>query len=685
MGRKRCPDRLRRRPVLEPPHGVRILGPLEVRDGERVVELPRQKPRALLACLLLQAGRPVSVDRLIEGLWGESAPATARPSLQNFVSQLRRAIGADASLRPGGYVLDVDPGAVDLVRFERLVERSRRESGRERAETLRLALAMWRGPPLADLAFEPFAPPRSAARGTAHGRPGGSDRRGARARAAPERDLVRGSRRSSRAPAPGAPPRPAHARALPQRPPGRGARRLPGPARRASSTSSGSSRARTARARAGDPPAGAGAGARDATSRPVRREAWMLATVLLAELTVCEAPPGLDPEALRGSAPASLAELRAATKYHGGTVRRASGDDLLAVFTGHEDERCARPASALQMKRATRGPPPEERALPRRVRAAVTTGSLILTGAGPPCRRPTSMRWRSPAGSPRRRPRARSGSTRRPRRRRMRAHGGGSSRHSGDEAGRSTRSACSTPSRARSRARAAPPRLIGRERRAGPAPAGIRGGRRPSAAAASSWSPARPGSASRAWLPSSQQRWARPGRVSPAAACRTARARPISRCARSSSRWSARIRGRRSSSGSRVTSREPGRRGGRRVSWTTPAGNGGSSTGESFWAVRRFLETLAEERPLVLVFDDLHWARAHLPRPRRVPGARSRSLPVLVVVLTRPDLFEAAAGHRGRDSIALSGLGDEDVRRLVDGRSPATCRRSSAGQDRGAG
>src|SRR5689334_20399353 len=120
----------------------RILGPLEVRDGSRLVELPRQKQRALLASFLLRPGEPVSIDRLIEDLWGDEAPPTARASLQNLISQLRRALGPETLVtRAGGYALEVDPEAVDLHRFERLVRDSRRETGHERAATLHRALA----------------------------------------------------------------------------------------------------------------------------------------------------------------------------------------------------------------------------------------------------------------------------------------------------------------------------------------------------------------------------------------------------------------------------------------------------------------------------------------------------------------------------------------------------------------
>src|SRR3954451_14090133 len=104
----------------------RILGPHEVRDGDRVVELPRQQERALLAALLLRPGEPASIDRLIEDLWGDSVPATARASLQNLVSQLRRALGPETLVtREGGYVLEVGPEDVDLTRFERSIPDSR--------------------------------------------------------------------------------------------------------------------------------------------------------------------------------------------------------------------------------------------------------------------------------------------------------------------------------------------------------------------------------------------------------------------------------------------------------------------------------------------------------------------------------------------------------------------------------
>jgi DNA-binding SARP family transcriptional activator/tetratricopeptide (TPR) repeat protein len=136
----------------------RVLGPLEVVDDGRIVPLDRRRLRALLAFLLLHANELVSSDRLIDEVWGPDPPKTAGASLQNYVSRLRKAIGTEAIVsQPPGYVLRVDPERFDLARFERLTADARGAGPRERAEKLRAALALWRGPALDDLAFEPFA------------------------------------------------------------------------------------------------------------------------------------------------------------------------------------------------------------------------------------------------------------------------------------------------------------------------------------------------------------------------------------------------------------------------------------------------------------------------------------------------------------------------------------------------
>jgi DNA-binding SARP family transcriptional activator len=137
---------------------LRILGPLEVLVDGEPVELRRAKQRGLLALLLLSAGEVVSADRLIDELWAGNPPATAKDALQNYVSQLRKALGPEVIVtRPHGYVLEVESEQTDIGHFERLVAAARDADPHARADSLREALALWRGTPLADLAYESFA------------------------------------------------------------------------------------------------------------------------------------------------------------------------------------------------------------------------------------------------------------------------------------------------------------------------------------------------------------------------------------------------------------------------------------------------------------------------------------------------------------------------------------------------
>ena len=148
----------------------KILGPLEVQRGDRSLAIGGSKPRALLAMLVLHANETLSAERLAMALWGEDAPATATRTLQAYVSRVRRALGDDRDRvvsGPSGYCLRVAPGELDRERFTDLVERGRSAlvAGRaeEAAALLRDALRLWRGPPLADLAFEPFVQDEIAA------------------------------------------------------------------------------------------------------------------------------------------------------------------------------------------------------------------------------------------------------------------------------------------------------------------------------------------------------------------------------------------------------------------------------------------------------------------------------------------------------------------------------------------
>jgi DNA-binding SARP family transcriptional activator len=136
----------------------RILGPLEVVNETGPVALTGQKQRALLALLLIHAGETLSTDRIVDELWGDNPPRTATTSLWNLVAQLRKVLPPDVlATKPPGYVLRLEGHELDLRRFEELVARARTADAEERSALLRQALALWRGGPLADLAYETFA------------------------------------------------------------------------------------------------------------------------------------------------------------------------------------------------------------------------------------------------------------------------------------------------------------------------------------------------------------------------------------------------------------------------------------------------------------------------------------------------------------------------------------------------
>jgi YVTN family beta-propeller protein len=147
--------------TVAPKLQFRILGPLEVLRGGAIVDLGPRKQRAVLALLLLNANRVVPTERLIDELWGDEPPETARSALQVYVAALRKALGGEGSaLRTSapGYVLDVEPGALDLDRFTALrAEAQAAGDDERRSEALREALELWRDAPLADLSTEPFA------------------------------------------------------------------------------------------------------------------------------------------------------------------------------------------------------------------------------------------------------------------------------------------------------------------------------------------------------------------------------------------------------------------------------------------------------------------------------------------------------------------------------------------------
>jgi DNA-binding SARP family transcriptional activator/tetratricopeptide (TPR) repeat protein len=155
---------------------IRLLGPVEIRAGGRLVEVGAPQRRLLLAALAVDAGRPVPVDTLIDRVWGQDAPRTVRAAVHSRITYLRAVLAEAAAaappsgtddggrglaggaagelvLGPGGYVLRVDPDGVDVLRFRRLAAEARRpeRSDPERVGLLDEALGLWRGVPLAGL------------------------------------------------------------------------------------------------------------------------------------------------------------------------------------------------------------------------------------------------------------------------------------------------------------------------------------------------------------------------------------------------------------------------------------------------------------------------------------------------------------------------------------------------------
>ena len=147
----------------------KALGPLEVSQDERPVDITAPKQRTVLAVLLLSANQVVSFDRLIDHLWGDDAPPRATATLQVYISSLRRAFEPDRAPRspgrvllskPPGYVLAVDQDHFDAMSFTDGVSVARRQladGDPEAQRRLGAAMALWRGPAYADFAEEAFA------------------------------------------------------------------------------------------------------------------------------------------------------------------------------------------------------------------------------------------------------------------------------------------------------------------------------------------------------------------------------------------------------------------------------------------------------------------------------------------------------------------------------------------------
>jgi DNA-binding SARP family transcriptional activator len=139
-----------------------ILGPVTVVDPRGVDLTPRSShQRTLLADLIIHANQVVSVDRLVDDLWGERPPVTARSSLHNLVSYLRKALGADTVItRAPGYAILIQPEQLDSVCFERLMQKASTQEPRKRIRSLEDALGLWQSEqPMLDVLYDEFAQP----------------------------------------------------------------------------------------------------------------------------------------------------------------------------------------------------------------------------------------------------------------------------------------------------------------------------------------------------------------------------------------------------------------------------------------------------------------------------------------------------------------------------------------------
>lgn len=141
---------------------ARILGPFQLEQGGRRIPVEGVRQRAVLVSLVLRANEVVPSEQLLVELWGEDSPRSAANSLQAAISRLRRTLPAGRLMtRTPGYALRIFPEELDISQFEQLMSEGREAltagAADQAARTLRQALSLWRGPALADFRYEPFA------------------------------------------------------------------------------------------------------------------------------------------------------------------------------------------------------------------------------------------------------------------------------------------------------------------------------------------------------------------------------------------------------------------------------------------------------------------------------------------------------------------------------------------------
>jgi len=378
---------------------LRLLGSLEVRRDGEPVAVSGPKPRALLADLALHFGEVLSTDRLIEDLWSGSPPRSAAHALQVYVSKLRNVldpekIGLIVSRSPG-YALELPPEALDLHLFERLVDDGRgalrKGDPSSASASLRKALSLWRGPVLADFVYEPFAQTDIARL---------EDLRTAARESLVDAELELGQ----------------HAELLPQiealvvespfaeRPRAQLMLALYRAGRQADALEAYRQARRELVEELGVEPSTM---LRDLEQAILRQDpslelptavAWPVeerrktVTVLFADLVGSSAlADELDPESWSDVQRRLFAVLRAAIERHGGTVEKFAGDAVMAVFgvpTAHEDDalRAVRAAVAMRTGLATLNAELEQEQRPElALRIGINTGEVFTGGpAGGP-------------------------------------------------------------------------------------------------------------------------------------------------------------------------------------------------------------------------------------------------------------------------------------------------------------
>jgi DNA-binding SARP family transcriptional activator/tetratricopeptide (TPR) repeat protein len=591
-----------------------ILGPLEVRDGERAVTVRQKKSRALLALLLLRAGEVVSTDALIEEIWA-TPPRTARQALHNCVAQLRRELGDHViERRDAAYLLRIDPSQLDLARFKRLVTEAREtESPEQRALQLREALALWRGPPLGDLVYEPFARAEIPRLEELH-RVTRQDLIDAQLELGRHADVV-GELESL-----------VEEHPFDERLRGQLMLALYRSGRQADALAVYRDARRALVDNLGLEP---GAALRELEQAILRQDPSLDLPAVLPSLeerrksvTVlsCEVVPatsGLDPEEVRRLTAKALSTVRAAIDANGGTVETRGGEELLGVFgvpAAHEDDalRAVRAASEFREELAD-----------VEVRIGIDTGE-VLAGhgfvSGEVVSRGKRLQREAAAGD--------------------------------ILLGAATLALCRNAVKVRSTKGAV--RLLEVEKGARPIARGLDAplvGRKRELAALG-----------RAYEEACEAR--RPRLIAVVGEPGIGKTRLVRELVRGVSDEATVLVGRCVSYGQGATFLpliEMVAQAGESLEETT--GNAGS-VGEQLLAVRRFFERRAGERPLVLVFDDVHWAEPTLLDLVEQLGTHAEG-PILTLCLARPELREQRPGL-AEGAIELGPLGERQVHALVD-------------------